>query len=133
VIEPTSTSDQLELFGLSVLELREFESKVGSDAIRPLKSTASSAHREPGIVAAVLDLTPFVVQALLTILIVPRAGRRREVRMVKRLKSGGCTEVVIKESDYKTGTLSPAIVKALADLFSMDISDAVKKISGNKE
>jgi len=53
--------------------------------------------------------------------------------MVKRLKSGGCTEVVIKESDYKTGTLSPAIVKALADLFSMDISDAVKKISGNKE
>lgn len=131
--EPRSASKRVEVFGLTVLELRKLESEVSKGGVVPTTSPATEAFREPGFVALALTLTPVVVTALIAILIVPRSGKKKEVRMVQEDSNGVRTEVVVKESDYSSGTLSPEALKALSDFFKMDVRKVITEILSGKE
>lgn len=123
----------VEIFGLTVLELRKLESELSKEGVKPKPSPATAAFNEPGLVAVALTLTPVVVTGLVAILMIPRARRKKEVRLVHHDPTGGRTEIVVKESDYSNGTLTPEALKALSGFFNMDVGKVIAKILGGKE
>lgn len=133
MIEFDSKLGGIEVYGLTVLDIRKIESKLSDEEIKPVMLMSVDAFREPGITAVALTLTPVVVGALIAILIVPRSGKKKEIRIVKKGINGDQTEIVIKESNYRSGTLSPESLKVLSEFFKVDVGNLLTKNKSRKE
>lgn len=127
-------TDEVEISGLTNLELRELERILGEQNIRKLPAgREGNAHREPGLVVASVILGSAIIAATTIILSKNKETSGRDIT-IKRTKNSEeeILEVQLSEIYEKSSAPDQETIEKIADVFKVDMS-ALASVPGEHE
>jgi len=123
----------LTITGLTPLEVRELESKVGRGAVQTIGHRPSNAaFREPiSLVIATVGLSSLALSALAVIATRPKQSLKRVIR-IERKKGDETLAIAFEEEAFSSEAPDPKVVEKIGKALRIDLKSLAESIQQDK-